>query len=108
MAGVAEMLLQSHEGYIEPLAALPMAWKNGEYKGLVARGNFEVSAVWENGFASSFQIVSNSGGVCKLRYPKISKIKLTDSSGNTIPYKTDASDIISFKTKKGACYFINL
>ncbi|MBE6537422.1 MAG: glycoside hydrolase family 95 protein, partial [Ruminococcaceae bacterium] len=47
-AGVAEMLLQSQSGYIEPLAAIPSAWATGSYEGLVARGNFVVSAKWEN------------------------------------------------------------
>ena len=69
MAGMAEMLLQSHEGYIEPLAALPDAWDSGEYNGLVARGNFEISAAWENGSASSFEIISKSGEACRIKYP---------------------------------------
>ena len=47
-AGIAEMLLQSHEGYIEPLPALPDAWQKGSYNGLVARGNFEISVKWNN------------------------------------------------------------
>ncbi len=46
-AGIAEMLLQSHDGTIFPLPALPKAWKSGKYSGLVARGNFEVSVSWE-------------------------------------------------------------
>ena len=108
MAGVAEMLLQSHEGYIEPLAALPSAWKNGEYKGLIARGNFEISAVWKNGSALSFDVISKKGGECKIKYPAIGKTKLTDSSGKDIPFNSEASDIISFETQKGTSYFITL
>lgn len=108
MAGVAEMLLQSHEGYIEPLPALPEAWKDGNYKGLVARGNFEVSAVWKNGRASLFEIRSKSGGECKIKYPEVTKSQVKDATGAFITSNKEASDIISFETKMGNSYFITL
>ncbi|MDO5972320.1 glycoside hydrolase family 95 protein [Flavivirga aquimarina] len=108
MAGVAEMLLQSHEGYIEPLAALSSAWKDGEYRGLVARGNFEISTVWKNSKAVSFEITSNKGGVCRIKYPDIDSAILKDDSGEIIPYVIEKSDVIHFKTIKNERYFIVL
>jgi alpha-L-fucosidase 2 len=108
MAGVAEMLLQSHEGCIEPLAALPSAWPNGEYSGLVARGNFVVSAVWKNGRATSFEILSRSGGLCSIKYASIDAVQLINDRGDAVAFTTEAADRIAFKTEKDARYLMTL
>jgi len=67
-AGIAEMLLQSHQGYIELLPALPVEWKTGAVKGFVARGNFVVNMTWKDGKLTSANILSRKGGNCKLMY----------------------------------------
>jgi alpha-L-fucosidase 2 len=66
-AGIAEMLLQSHDGAIHLVPALPAAWKNGTVKGLKARGGFELSMQWENGKLKKLEIISKLGGNCRLR-----------------------------------------
>lgn len=77
-SGVAEMLLQSHEGCIRPLAALPRQWKNGAFQGLVVRGNFVVDAVWHGGRLTKLTIHSRTGGACMVEYPGIASFTLTD------------------------------
>jgi alpha-L-fucosidase 2 len=65
-AGVAEMLMQSHEGYIHLLPALPDEWKDGSFDGLTARGGFVVSAEWRNGEVTEIKAVSSVGGRLKI------------------------------------------
>jgi alpha-L-fucosidase 2 len=66
-SGIAEMLLQSHDGAIHLLPALPGAWKNGSVKGLKARGGFEIDIQWENGEIALVKIKSSLGGNCRMR-----------------------------------------
>jgi alpha-L-fucosidase 2 len=66
-SGIAEMLLQSQDGAIHLLPALPDAWENGSIKGLKARGGFEVDIQWENGEIAAAKIKSSIGGNCRLR-----------------------------------------
>ncbi len=72
-AGVTEMLIQSHDGSIFVLPALPNIWKNGSIKGIRARGGFEIESMeWENGEISKLVIKSNLGGNCRIRsYTKL-------------------------------------
>jgi alpha-L-fucosidase 2 len=67
-AGIAEMLLQSHAGYVELLPALPKAWEDGEVTGLMARGGFQVDMSWENGELVDLKILSKLGSTLNLRY----------------------------------------
>ena len=103
-AGVAEMLLQSHEGYIEPVPALPEAWAEGNFSGLVARGNFSVSATWKGGRLLSLEILSRKGGECAVKYEGITDAAVSDSNGKKVRVKTEDDDIIRFKTKTGERY----
>ncbi|MBN1599150.1 MAG: glycoside hydrolase N-terminal domain-containing protein [Bacteroidales bacterium] len=66
-SGIAEMLMQSHDGAIHLLPALPDNWEEGSFEGLRARGGFEVDAEWENGVITRITVYSSLGGNCRLR-----------------------------------------
>jgi alpha-L-fucosidase 2 len=66
-AALAEMLVQSHAGFIQLLPALPSAWPEGSVAGLKTRGGFEVSIDWRGGTLSRAVIRSGLGGVCRVR-----------------------------------------
>ena len=82
-AGVAEMLMQSHLGFIHLLPALPDQWRAGSISGLCAKGNFEVDIQWEDGQLRKAVIFSKSGTFCEVRYKDVA---------------------LSFKTSKGKFY----
>ena len=86
-SGIAEMLLQSHNGYIELLPALPSLWKNGEINGIVARGGFVVDIKWANNQLVSAKIYSRNGGTANIRY-KDKTVEIPNSE-NGLSYLLD-------------------
>lgn len=105
-SGMAEMLLQSHTGYIAPLPALPDAWKDGQVSGLVARGNFEVSMKWKEKNLETLAFLSHAGGDLVVDYPDIEssivkingkEIKPTLLKDNRIQIATQKGDQITFE-----------
>jgi len=83
-AGICEMLLQSQDGFISLLPALPDAWANGEVSGLRARGGFEITDMqWKDGKLVKIQIKSLLGGNCRIRVPNV--LKMQDGTTLKIP-----------------------
>jgi alpha-L-fucosidase 2 len=129
-AGMTEMLLQSQNGEVELLPALPDAWSAGSIKGIKARGNFEVAINWNKGKLVNATIKSNEGGNCRLRTPgpvKVVGVTIVKAKGvnpnqldnlpevpayqkNTDKKLADITfnkgNVIDFKTEKGKTYTI--
>ena len=81
-AGVAEMLLQSHDDAIHILPALPKNWPNGLVKGIVARGGFVLDMQWENEQVKTLKLVSRNGGKVRIRsYVPLTAKGLITASG---------------------------
>ena len=59
--------MQSHDGFIYLLPALPTVWKDGTVKGIIARGGFELELSWKNGKVERLVVKSHKGGNCRLR-----------------------------------------
>jgi alpha-L-fucosidase 2 len=87
-AGIAEMLLQSHNGVIRILPALPDTWPEGKVTGLKARGNFEVSMEWHKGMASLISVQSLSGAPLKMVY-RGSIVTMETQKGETYQFDSD-------------------
>lgn len=127
-AGITEMLLQSNEGEVSLLPALPDEWKNGSIKGIKARGNFTVTIDWKNGKLSEAHIYSGLGGNCRLSTTVPVKVvgvvstaargsnsnNLNELSEKPVYHKNEQTKlqdlelkknyIIDFKTEKGKNY----
>ena len=66
-AGITEMLLQSHAGYIHLLPALPDNWQSGSIKGVRSRGGFTIDMEWKESRITRLSVTSHSGGTCRIR-----------------------------------------
>ena len=100
-AAITEMLMQSHDGFIKLLPALPDEWQTGIFKGVCARGAFELEYSWQNKQVTQLTITSKAGELCRLEGKPNIKIS---SSGKPVKFNTLANGLIEFKTVKGGKY----
>lgn len=103
-AGVAEMLVQSHAGYVHLLPALPSVWPQGSVTGLKARGNFEIGMEWEAGQLKQASVRSLQGGKCRLRAGR--PLKTGSFSSRQVKENGQTYYLLEFPTRKGAEYRI--
>ena len=102
---MAEMLLQSHEGYIDVIPAIPKAWANGNFKGLSARGGYSVDARWQGGKLR--QVTLNAGEFsrkCKIKLGNAEDVAVI-CDGKKVRY-TERDGVIAFNTTPGKTYLI--
>ena len=105
-SGMAEMLLQSHQGKLELLPALPAStWKKGEVKGLRAAGAYTVDIAWEDGKATAVSITSDISQPAVIKYKDASCcFDVTDADGNALSFEMLGDNEIRLEMKAGTTY----
>jgi alpha-L-fucosidase 2 len=92
-AGIAEMLLQSHDGAVHLLPAVPDEWRSGKVIGLRARGGFTIDMEWDGGRIKTMVVHSDIGGMLRLRsYDELNDTRLKPAEGENpnVLYETAA------------------
>jgi alpha-L-fucosidase 2 len=102
-AGITEMLIQSHEGVIELLPALPSEWPEGHFSGVCARGGFELDIQWRNHRLNTVEILSKAGLPCRIKAKGIKQIR---GLGGQVSYTVIADDSVIFETQRGESYTV--
>lgn len=104
-AGITEMLMQSHEGVIDLLPALPAAWRAGAFNGVCARGAFTLDMQWREGRIHRVEVLSKKGGPCRI-HPRV-KVEITAES-KQLKSKIHRDGSIEFNTTAGGRYTLHV
>ena len=99
-AGMAEMLIQNHEGYVEFLPCLPIEWKDGGFKGLCLKGGAEATAEWTNAVINKASLKATADQVLKVKIPQGKKYRVLLNSKEAIA-NPDAKGLITVDMKRG-------
>ena len=103
-AAITEMLMQSHEGVIDLLPALPKEWGTGRFNGVCARGAFQLDMKWKESKITSVEVLSRAGEICRIKTGIRAKVKY---NGKNLKIKTLQDGSIEFPTTKGGRYLIS-
>lgn len=99
-AGMAEMLVQNHEGHVEFLPCLPVEWKDGSFKGLCLKGGAEATAEWTNAVINKASLKATVDQVLKVKVPQGKKYRVLLNSKEAIA-NPDAKGLITVEMKRG-------
>ncbi len=102
-AGITEMLMQSHEGVIDLLPSLPKEWSEGRFKGVCARGAFELDIKWSKSKLTSVEVLSKEGQPCRI---KAGTMVTVASLGESITIQQLPDGSVGFPTTKGTRYLV--
>src|SRR5262249_23651776 len=103
-AAIAEMLLQSQDGEMNLLPALPKAWPHGSVKGLRARGNFEVTMNWKDSKLTGATVLSVIGSKARIRTSAPANIT---SGPTSLSVMRPEPNVVEFATKPGVTYTLS-
>jgi alpha-L-fucosidase 2 len=104
-AGITEMLVQSHEGVIDLLPAVPDEWRTGEFDGVRVRGGFELNMAWDDKKITTVEILSKAGKPCRINAG--SGYKVTQD-GKEVAIKTNGDGSLEFETIEGGLYLLSV
>jgi len=99
-AGMAEMLIQNYEGYVEFLPCLPVEWKDGSFKGLCLKGGAEATAEWTNAVINKASLKATADQVLKVKIPQGKKYRVLLNGKEAIA-NPDAKGLITVDMKRG-------
>ncbi len=97
-AGIAEMLIQSQDGYIHLLPALPAAWADGSFKGLCVRGGAEIDMAWKDGKITKLALKAKTDNTFRLKVPDHAVAIM--KNGKTLPVENGFVPIEMRKEEK--------
>ncbi|MGB5301611.1 MAG: glycoside hydrolase family 95-like protein, partial [Gemmatimonadota bacterium] len=100
-AGIAEMLLQSHDDVVHLLPALPLEWSTGRVQGLRARGGFDISMAWSDGSLTEASIDATVDGPCRVSARGLRTVLL---EGQAVHLTRTAEGAAEFEARAGSSY----